>query len=155
MMSSDSFSLIVVNAPLEDELGTDLACDAAERTSAGILLFVKAADFEPAASKAERVGVIVVAKPCSAAYAAQCARIAAATAARMGGMKRVVANLQDKIAEVKLIDRAKCLLVQYLGMSEEEAHRYIEKQAMDNCMTRSAIAHQILENEICGEPPKF
>ena len=144
MLSEDAFELIVINAPLSDEYGVDLACYAAEKTSAGILLFVKAADFEPAASKAERVGVIVVAKPCSAAYEAQCARIAAATAARMGGMKRVVANLQDKIAEVKLIDRAKCLLVQYLGMSEEEAHRYIEKQAMDNRTGRLEVAREIL-----------
>ncbi|MBO5438043.1 MAG: ANTAR domain-containing protein, partial [Thermoguttaceae bacterium] len=28
-------------------------------------------------------------------------------------------------------DRAKCVLIEYLNMTEADAHRYIEKQAMD------------------------
>ncbi|HIT26287.1 MAG TPA: ANTAR domain-containing protein [Candidatus Ornithoclostridium excrementipullorum] len=144
MMSSDSFSLIVVNAPLEDELGTDLACDAAERTSAGILLFVKAQLYEVTAAKAEGAGVIVVSKPCQISYARQCVRIAAATAARMRNMKRTVANLQNKVAEIKTVDRAKLVLMQYLGFSEEAAHKYIEKEAMNSRKSRFEVASEIL-----------
>lgn len=144
LLSSDSFALIVINAPLSDEQGVDLACYAAEKTSAGIVLFVKAQTYEVAAVKAEKEGVIVVPKPCQTAFAAQCVRIAAATAARMSGMKSTVANLQNKVAEIKLVDRAKCVLVQYLAMSEEAAHKYIEKRAMDSRQSRLQVAEEIL-----------
>ena len=42
------------------------------------------------------------------------------------------------------MDRAKCVLIQYLGMTEEQAHRQIEKQAMDTRQTKAAIARAIL-----------
>ena len=41
-------------------------------------------------------------------------------------------------------NRAKWLLIEELKMTEQEAHRYIEKQAMDRCVTRRAVAEQIL-----------
>ena len=53
---------------------------------------------------------------------------------------------QQKIREIRLVDRAKCLLIQYGGMSEEEAHRAIEKQAMDRQVTRVNIAEEILQS---------
>ena len=53
-------------------------------------------------------------------------------------------KLQKKIEEIRLVDRAKCALIQYLNMTEATAHRYIEKQAMDTRRTKSAIAKDIL-----------
>ena len=43
------------------------------------------------------------------------------------------------------MDRAKCVLIQYLNMTETQAHRYIEKQAMDLRTTRRQIAEGILK----------
>ena len=53
-------------------------------------------------------------------------------------------KLLQKIEDIKMIDRAKCILIQYLNMTESEAHRYIEKQAMDMRTTRKTIAEGIL-----------
>ena len=39
-------------------------------------------------------------------------------------------NLNKKIEDIKLVDRAKYCLMEYLRMSER-IHRYIQKQAMD------------------------
>ena len=47
-------------------------------------------------------------------------------------------------ADIRIINRAKLLLVQHLQMTETEAHKYIEKQAMDRCVTKRAVAEQIL-----------
>lgn len=143
-LSSDAFDLIVINAPLADEYGSDLAVYAAEKTSAGILLFVSAQEYGPIETKVSSSGVIVVAKPCSVAFAAQYAKVALATEARMAAMKRTIANLQKKIAEVKIVERAKCALAVRRGMSEEDAHRYIEKSAMDSRMSRMEVAEEIL-----------
>ena len=53
-------------------------------------------------------------------------------------------TLQEKMEEIRLVNRAKWLLIEELKMTEQEAHRYIEKQAMDRCVTRRAVAEQIL-----------
>ena len=50
--------------------------------------------------------------------------------------ERRVTDMED----LKIINRAKLLLVQQLKMTEAEAHRYIEKQAMDTCRKRRVIA---------------
>ena len=39
-------------------------------------------------------------------------------------------KLKKKLEELRLVDRAKCMLIAYEGMSETQAHRHIEKQAM-------------------------
>ena len=53
-------------------------------------------------------------------------------------------DTEQKIQDIRTIDRAKCLLIQYSGMSEEQAHRYLEKQAMDRRMTRREVAEEVL-----------
>ena len=47
--------------------------------------------------------------------------------------------------EIRLVNRAKWLLIDAASdMTESEAHRYIEKQAMDRCVTRRSIAENII-----------
>ena len=50
----------------------------------------------------------------------------------------------DMAEEIKLVNRAKSCLMQYLKFSEPQAHRYIEKQAMDTRRTRKDVAKHIL-----------
>ena len=59
-------------------------------------------------------------------------------------IKTETAGLHHKIEEIRLIDRAKCVLIQYLGLTEPQAHRYIEKQAMDRRVSRREVAAGIL-----------
>ena len=46
----------------------------------------------------------------------------------------------------KIIDRAKCLLIAEKHMSEDEAHSYIEKKAMDTRRDRAEVAQEILDS---------
>lgn len=61
------------------------------------------------------------------------------------GLQSENERLKVKISEIRLIDRAKCILIEYLNMSEPQAHRYIEKQAMDLRVTKKEIAENILK----------
>ena len=54
-------------------------------------------------------------------------------------------RLKESIGDLKLIDRAKCALIQYLNMTEESAHRFIEKQAMDRRVSKREVALGILK----------
>jgi len=53
--------------------------------------------------------------------------------------------MESALIDIRIIDRAKCLLISYLNMSEQEAHRYIEKQAMDMRLTKRMIAEGIIK----------
>ena len=57
------------------------------------------------------------------------------------------AKLLDKIAQLRLVDRAKCYLIEKKGYTETDAHRLIEKRAMDTRMSRGEVAQEILEDE--------
>ncbi len=54
-------------------------------------------------------------------------------------------ELKQKIEDIRIIDRAKCVLISRLNLSEEEAHRAIEKQAMDMRASKRTIAEGILK----------
>ena len=54
-------------------------------------------------------------------------------------------KLQQKISEVRIVDRAKCILIQHLEMTERQAHHYIEKQSMDLRQSRIVTAQNILK----------
>ena len=53
-------------------------------------------------------------------------------------------KLEAKVADIRIINRAKLLLVQHLQMTETEAHKYIEKQAMNTSKPRRTIAENII-----------
>ena len=52
---------------------------------------------------------------------------------------------QRNIAKQAIIDKAKEVLMKNRNMSEEEAHRYIEKTAMDECVKKIEVAEKIIE----------
>ena len=53
-------------------------------------------------------------------------------------------KLQEKMQDIKIINQAKIILIQKLNMSEESAHYYIEKQAMDTRLPKSKVAENII-----------
>ena len=52
------------------------------------------------------------------------------------------------MAEIRLVNRAKWQLIGQRSMTGQAAHRYIEKQAMDRCVTRRAVAEDILSGAL-------
>ena len=60
------------------------------------------------------------------------------------------AAIEEKMEEIRIINRAKCLLIETRGMTEAEAHHYIEKEAMNSRRTREQVAEKILEEGVPG-----
>ena len=143
-LAENSYDLVLINTPLPDEFGTRLALDACESSSAGVLLLVKAEHCPDIEAQVSAHGVLTLAKPTSAQLFAQTLRLLCITRERLRGMEKKAVTLQEKMEEIRLVNRAKWLLIEELKMTEQEAHRYIEKRAMDRCVTRRAVAEQIL-----------
>ncbi len=144
MTQTSEFSLILINTPLSDEFGHELAVAMAEGTSSGILLLCKGDIADDLADKIGDYGVCVVPRPINRTLLHHSIRIVEATRSRMLGLRRENSRLMGKIDEMRLISRAKFALMQHRGFSEPEAHRYIEKQAMDTRSTRKEVAQKLL-----------
>ena len=56
-----------------------------------------------------------------------------------------VADLADRFETRKLVDRAKGLLNQRMGLSEPEAFRWIQKASMDRRLTMAEVAQAVIE----------
>lgn len=147
-LNEGDFSLVLVNAPLPDEFGHELAQAAARDTAAGVLLLVKAEQAEQAAGLVEDDGVFVLAKPLSRTLFSQALRMARAVSARLDGLARENRRLQSRIQDIRLVDRAKCLLIELRGMTEPEAHAYIERRAMDSRKSKRQVAEEILDGRL-------
>ena len=145
MLESD-FELIVVNAPLPDEFGHELCSSAVEKTDAGVVLLAKAAAAEQLLAPMSEQGVLLLSKPFSNTLFLQAIQLAAASNHRLQLLRQENARMQEKIAQVRLVSHAKCCLVEREQMSEDAAHRYIEKRAMDTRRSRAEIAQEILDS---------
>lgn len=140
---SGRYDLLIINAPLHDDFGTQLALDMSD-TSMGILLIVKADLFDSVSYKVENCGVFTLAKPNSKQAIYSAVKLLSAMNAKLKKMEKIEHALKEKMADIRIVNRAKWLLIENLKMSENDAHYYIEKQAMDMRMSRREVAQGII-----------
>lgn len=145
MAHSCDFNAVIINTPLADEFGTDLAQNIALSTASCVILIVKAETAPEVSCRYESMGIVVIPKPISRQLFFQSFKLACTMHSRLVGLKSENTELKVKLDEIKLVDRAKCVLIQYLGMTEPMAHRYIEKQAMDMRLSKVKVAENILK----------
>ena len=138
-----SYDFILINAPLHDDPGTRFACDASERGPV-VLLLVRSELHDDILARVSPHGVFTLPKPTSRQMITQALSWMISMRERLRKMEKKAVSLEDKMEEIRLVNRAKWALIQNLGMSEADAHRYIEKQAMDRCVPRREIANSIL-----------
>lgn len=84
-------------------------------------------------------------RPVSPQLFSQSLRLIIATRAKLKNLYEKNSDLQEKMKEVRILNRAKWLLVDKKKMSEPDAHRYIEKNAMDRCVRKKVIALEIID----------
>lgn len=65
---------------------------------------------------------------------------------REEALRRRISQLEDKLETRIIMDKAKGILMDVQGWTEEQAHRYIQKEAMNHGITARQMAALILEN---------
>ncbi|MGN1062141.1 MAG: response regulator receiver protein, partial [Candidatus Scatosoma sp.] len=115
MLAEREYNAVVINAPLRDETGEELAENVIKDTYAGVLLLVKAEAYEAAAFAAEKFGAFCLPKPISAQAFAMAMRLTLAANARVKLLMKKTLSLKEKMEEIKLVSRAKLLLVSKLS----------------------------------------
>lgn len=144
-----SVDLVILNAPLKDEFGIQLAQDLAENNM-GVLLLTGSDVFEQVSYRVEQSGVITLAKPTTKQSLYIALRALTALRSKLLQMEQKTKALQQKVADIHTVNHAKWLLIQHDNMTENEAHRFIEKQAMDMRLSCREVAESIIRTYDMG-----
>ncbi len=141
--------LVILNAPLKDEFGVQLAQDLAENNM-GVLLLTGSDVSEQVSYRVEQSGVITLAKPTTKQSLYITLRALTALRSKLLQMEQNTKALQQKVADIHTVNHAKWLLIQHDHMTENDAHRFIEKQAMDMRLSRREVAESIIRTYDMG-----
>lgn len=145
LLEKNRYDAVLVDGPLADGPGDAPAVFAAQKGMAALLL-LKAPEYAGISAEVERWGVFTLEKPVSEKVFAQVLRLMAVFENRLQNLEtEKEQEMRQKLQEVQVISRAKCILVEYLRMNEEQAHKYIERQAMDMRQPKWKIAQGILK----------
>ena len=144
LLAETSYDIVITNTPLSDVFGLWLASYVSSNTTAGVLLLVKSDRYTETSAKMLSYGVMTLPKPTSSQMLTQTLGVLCATRERLRQMEEKQLSVEQKMEEIRLVNRAKWLLIETLGMSEAESHRYIEKQAMDLRISKAQVARNII-----------
>jgi len=144
LMLERDFDIVIINAPLGDETGEHFSRQTAAGGTCQVILIVAAEHFDAICAVCESDGVLTVSKPINKDVFWSALRFASSAWARLSRMRDENSALRRKIDEIRLVDRAKCTLISRWQLSEQEAHKHIEKRAMDTRATKVEIAREIL-----------
>lgn len=139
-----NYDFVIICAPLPDDYGTQFAIDVCSRADSVALLLLRADAYGQINAKVCPYGVFTLQLPVSTQSLKQGLGWMAAARERLRRLEKKTTSIEDKMEEIRLVNRAKWILIEQLKMTETEAHRHIEKQAMDRCVSKKEIAFGII-----------
>ena len=139
-----AYDFVIVNSPLPDDTGVRFAIDVSSTAGVVVLLLVRAELHEDFHEKVSEHGVFTLARPFSRTALTLALDWMATVRERLRNLEKKTLSVEEKMEEIRIVNRAKWLLISELKMEEPQAHRYIEKQAMDRCVSKKEVAEEII-----------
>lgn len=144
LMSRDPCDILIIDSPLPVEKAFSLAVNACTGGEASVLLMVDEESYEDLYYRALPYGIVTVSKPAGTEMLANTLRMLCVMRERLRGYEARQQKVETKVEEIKLVNRAKWLLIECLNMTEDEAHRYILRQAMEQRISKREAAEDII-----------
>ncbi len=145
-LEKDPFlELAIINAPLADESGVELAEFITQETASHCILLLRQEKAEELADHANRHQILVMNKPLNKTSLYQLLITVNVAVQRSQTLFAENQRLERKIKDIRTVDRAKFMLMQYQGMTEEQAHSYLEHYAMDKRKRKPIAALEIID----------
>lgn len=145
ILAEKTFDFVIINAPLPDDIGTRFAIDTCTTRQSVVLLLVKSDIHASIHDRVAEYGVFTLPKPTSKPTMIHALNWMESARERLRQLEKKSLSIEEKMAEIRLVNKAKWILISELSMNEPDAHRYIEKQAMDRCITKRTIAEEIIK----------
>ena len=144
--SERSFDLVVVNSPLPDGSGAAFALETAQRAHTAVLFLARSGMYDEEYGVFVSNGVFLLRKPVARSVFEVAAGWMISARELMRKSEEQAQTLEEKMKEIRIVNRAKWLLISKENMTEPEAHRFIEKQAMDKCVSKRTVAEGIIRS---------
>ena len=139
------FDSVIISTPLSDEFGLDLVADISKDAKNGIVVLAKREIADEVQKKIRFTGAFVLPRPFNKALLIQTIKLTEIAHIGMAKLEEENRQLSQQLSDMKIVNRAKSMLMQYLNLTEDQAHRHIQKQAMDLRKTQRAVAEDILK----------
>lgn len=143
LLLQTAFDCVIINAPLPDEFGKDLAQKALQLGCEAVLL-CNAAQREQLAVGVEKYGVFVLTKPLNRQLLSFSMGLIRTGRYRTNALREENKRLKKRLEEARILTQAKCCLARYQQLTEAQAHRLIEKRAMDERESIGEVAAKIV-----------
>lgn len=139
--------LIIMDIRMPEMEGTEAAAIIKDQRPVPIIMLTAYADKETI-RKAEMAGALAyLVKPVNENELSPAIDIALARFKELQSLRTEVLELQDSLEARKLIERAKGILMQRLGLSERDAYERLRQRARDKRTKMKDIAQAIIEAE--------
>lgn len=135
------YDIIIIDSEESDVIDFSISIS---DDSTAVVIFCSAMNFENISERVEHNGIITFSKPFDSYQFYSFTKIVIAVVHKIQSINLKTIKLKEKMDEIRIVNRAKLLLVKNLSMTEQEAHKLIEKKAMDRCKKKSEIAEQII-----------
>lgn len=145
LLTERQFDYVIVNSPLPDDAGIRFAIDTSRSRETVVLLLIRSELHEEVHERVVEYGVFTLPKPTSRQLIDMVLGWMASARERLRESEKKTLSIEEKIGEIRLVNRAKWLLINHMQMTEPEAHRHIEKQAMNRCISKRAVAQEIVD----------
>lgn len=143
-LSIRQYDVLIINYPMLDETGMELSMEMSKDCSSVVLLLVPSQMYGDVEAKTRGSGVFLLKKPLTLLSLSQALSWLRSASDRVRSLQSGRVKLEEKIEEIRLVARAKLILIENLDMTEDEAHKYITKEAMDRCVSKREVAITIL-----------
>lgn len=140
-----TFDIVILNTAHADEKGVRLAADICDKSSSGVIYLTPSDYYDDINYRLLPHGVLTVSKPVTQAVLMQAVGLASAMTERMKSLIKKQTTVEEKMTEMRLVNKAKWMLIDRMHMTEPEAHRFIEKKAMDDRVSKREVAERIIE----------
>ncbi len=139
-----SYDYVIINSPLPDDAGIRFAVNMENSKGTVVLLLASAEVYDEIRDKVAEHGVFTLSRPLSRAVLTVALDWMASARERLRRLEKKTLSVEEKMEEIRVVNRAKWLLISALQMEEPQAHRYIEKQAMDHSISKREVAEEII-----------
>ena len=137
--------LLIAAVPLSDGAGAERIIDVAERNpQVMVILLVRQEAFEQVTYQCRNLQVFVLSTPFKRQVLAEAASFMLRVRAIIADKDSELVRLRKSLSEVRIVTRAKIHLMQSRQMTEEEAHYFLEKEAMDRSLSKKEVAEEVL-----------
>ena len=142
LVREGDYGLLIIVSDIRNETALKAARLASIHPTSSIMHIADETDFSEDEEKEARdrlldIGAISLTKPLS-----RNAFLVAINSADMAHIR--LCKLRKKVEEEKVLARSKLILMRTLSLSEDEAHKYIEKEAMNSGQKKIDVAYEIL-----------